>query len=321
MRQGVSALIVGLSLLVATVSWAGFTLSRTVLDPGRSERLAEQLLDNPQVREALIVRTTDVLADQVPADIPVRRDLLEAAAEQVIDDPRVEALLVDGLVRVHQNALAGRDEPVMIDGGALAAAARDSLVDGRPALDAVLPPAPVVEVELPTAGLARLGAVKNFVDRYTTLTAVAALFGFVTALAVAKRRAPVLRRVALWGYGAAAFWLLAGFGIPRVAEALSPTSGAIASAAADVFFGAMIRPAVTMAVVATVLLAAGFALPAWERRRGARALDNTDSPVGHNRPLGRPGNRTVDRTDEMPLPVTHRPIVDHSVTARPDRVS
>ena len=49
---------------MATASWAGFTLSRTILDPGRSERLAEQLLENPQVREALVDRLADAVEPQ-----------------------------------------------------------------------------------------------------------------------------------------------------------------------------------------------------------------------------------------------------------------
>ena len=53
MRRGLASLIIGLSLVVASLSWAGFILSRTVLDPGRSERLAAQLLEHDGVREAL----------------------------------------------------------------------------------------------------------------------------------------------------------------------------------------------------------------------------------------------------------------------------
>ena len=315
MRRGLASLIIGLSLLVASASWAGFTLSRTVLDPGRSERLAAQLLDNPDVRQALVIRLADALEDQIPPEVPVRRDLLELGAARALDDPRVEALVLDGVVRVHQNALAGNDEPVVIDAGDLGAAGRDALVLARPELAPVLPASPTVQLELPTAGLSRLGDVKRFVDRYTLVGALIAATGALVALAVARHRAPVLRRVAFWGYGAAAFWLAVGYGVPWLAGNLSPTSAAIASAAADVFFGAMIGPAAVMALVATALLAAGLALPALEGRRGARALHPRRPVPTQARP--RPGPSTGrDSTDEMPLPlgaVVHPPVVDHSV--------
>ncbi len=322
MRRGLASLIIGLSLLVASASWAGFVLSRTVLDPGRSERLADQLLENPDVRQALVSRLADTLKDQIPSNIPVRDQLLEQGAEQALDDPRVEALIRDGFVRVHQNALAGNSEPVTIDAGALGAAGRDALVQARPELDEVLPPSPTVELELPTTGFSWIGTVKNFVDRFTGLGAMIALFGATMAFAVAKNRAAVLRRVAFWGYGASAFWLLMGYGIPWLAANLSPTSAAIASAAVDVYFGAMIGPAVAMAVIATVLLVAGFILPAFTRRRGAATLQPrrpsgavTGIPVAAarakpatkasaaNNPQPGGGQPQRDNTEPMPIPV------------------
>jgi hypothetical protein len=276
-----ASLIIGVSLIVASLSWAGFTLSRTVLDPGRSERLADQLLENPDVRQALTSRLADALEAQIPAEVPVPRSVIETGAATALDDPRVEALIRDGFVRVHQNALEGNDEPVVVDANALGAAGRDMLVQVRPELDPFLPQSPALEVELPTTGLTWIGSVKNFVDRFTGIGAIVAFIGAITAFAVARDRAPVLRRVAFWGYAASAFWLLVGYGIPWLAGSLSPTSAAIATAAADVFFGAMIRPAVIMAIAATVLLLAGFIWPVFERRRGARAVQprRTTAPV------------------------------------------
>ncbi|MGH1493944.1 MAG: hypothetical protein ACRBK7_31880 [Acidimicrobiales bacterium] len=320
MRRGFASLIIGLSLLVASASWGGFVLSRTVLDPGRSERLADQLLENPEVRQALVSRLADTLKDQIPREIPVRDQLLQAGAEQALDDPRVEALIRDGFVRVHQNALEGNSEPVIIDAGALGSAGRDALVAARPELDAVLPASPTVELELPTTGFTWIATAKRLVDRFTRLGAMLALFGAGISFAIAKNRAAVLRRVAFWGYGASAFWLLMGYGIPWVAANLSPTSAAIASAAVDVFFGAMIRPAVIMAIMATVLLVAGFVLPAFAPRRGAATLQPrrsggavTGIPVAAARAVNQPGQaasgaQQPDSTDRMPIPVKPIPV-------------
>ncbi len=296
MRRGMASLIIGLSLLVATASWAGFTLSRTILDPGRSERLAEQLLDNPQVREALVDRLADAVEPQIPPEVPVSRSLIESGAGLALDDPRVRALVVDGFVRYHQAALEGEAEPVVIDAGALGSASRDALVEVRPELDEFLPATPVVEVELPTAGLTWLATLKRFVDRFTLLGALVAAAGTTLALAVARDRGAVLRRVAFWGYGAAAFWLLIGFAVPRLADLLSPTSGAIASAAVDVFFGAMIRPAVVLAVASTAVLLLGFALPVLGRQRAARVVQPR-RPAG---PATSPTTRTATATAGVP---------------------
>ncbi len=320
MRRGLASLIIGMSLLVATMSWAGFTLSRTVLDPGRSERLADQLLENPDVRAALTSRLADALEAQIPADVPVPRQAVEAGAATALDDPRVEALIRDGFVRVHQNALAGNDEPVTLDPGALGAAGRDALVASRPELDPFLPAAPPVALELPTTGLAWLGTVKNVVDRFTLLGAVVAVFGGIAAFVVARDRGPVLRRVAFWGYGASAFWLLAGYGVPWLAGNLSPTSAAIATAAVDVFFGAMIAPAVVIAALSTVMLAAGLVWPTAARSRGARVAQprrpRTPAPVT-SRPIAAPAPTSTRPTGYGAAPAAVRPGAGPEPRSRP----
>lgn len=299
MRRGLASLIIGLSLIVASLSWASFTLSRTVLDPGRSERLADELLENPNVRQALVVRMADALEAQIPSDVPVPRGVLEAGAATALDDPRVEALIRDGFVQVHQNALNGVDEPVTVDASALGAAGRDVLVELRPELQPVLPATPALEVELPTTGLSWLGSVKNGVDRFTGISALVALCGAGLAFVVAKNRAKVLRRVAFWGYGASAFWLVIAYAIPWLAGNLSPTSAAIASAATDVFFGAMIQPAIMMAIGATTLLLASFLLPAFQRRRGAAKLQ----PRGPAGALAGPGGHVGGPSGPIPAGV------------------
>lgn len=262
----------GLSLILASVSWAGFTLSRTILDPGGSERLADQLLDNPDVRAALVTRLADSLESQLPPDVPIPRQVVEGGAATALDDPRVESLVRDGFVQVHQNALAGDADPVVVDANALGAAGRDVLVETRPELDQVLPAAPALELELPTTGLSWIGTVKDTVDRATLWTGIAAIAGAVLAFVVARNRGAVLRRVAYWGYGTAAFWLVIGYAIPWLAGMLSPTSAAIATAIVDVFFGAMIQPALALVVFATIMLLASFLVPAVGRRRGASKL-------------------------------------------------
>ncbi len=273
MRRGLAGLVLGLSLILASVAWAGFTMSRTVLDPGRSERLAEQLFENEQLRAALVSRVAAGLKTALPDGAPAVPDqLLESAADRALDDEGVQTLVRDGIVRTHRNALEGNVEPVTIDAAALGAAARAALVETRPELDAVLPAVPEVAVTLPTSGLSRLGAVKNFVDRFTMLAAVVALLGAVVSLIVTSDRPAVLRRVAGWAFGAAGFWLVIGFGIPWIANRIAPTSAAIVAAIIDVFFGAMIPPAIVMAFVGAALFGASMLWGTMSSRAGAVAM-------------------------------------------------
>jgi len=290
MRRGLASLIMGLSLLVASASWAGFVMSHTVLDPGRSERLADHLLDDPDVKAAIADRIADALQSQVPPGVGIPRQTLEVAANVALEDPRVEMLVRDGIVRAHQNALNGVDEPIALDATVLGEAARSALVDFEPTLDALLPQAPQLAVEIPGTGLSWLGTVKDYVDRFTLLGAVVAGAGIVLSFLITTRRASALRRVSFWGFGASAFWLAVAYGLPGLVGFLAPSAMAIASAVVDVFAGAMIRPALIMAGISAALLVASIAWPARERRRPAAMIDKASQGARARRgqPPGRP---------------------------------
>lgn len=309
MRRGFAGLVLGLSLILATVAWAGFVMNRTVLDPGRSERLADQLFENDTLRTALVSRLAAGLGQALPADAPAVPDqLLEQAASAALDDPAVQAVVRDGIVQTHRNALEGNVEPVTVDASALGAAARASLIEVRPELDPLVPALPPVEITLPTNGLSRLGAVKDFVERATTIAAVTALIGALSALLITTNRPAVLRRVAFWAFGAAAFWLVVGFAIPWLANTIAPTSAAIVAAIIDVFFGAMIGPAVVLGIVgAGLLLSSMLWSNMLDRRpaavlqpRGAAAAPATT--VAERPTVGARSNMRPPRPGQVPAP-------------------
>lgn len=270
MRRALASLILGLSLVLATVAWSGFVMLHTVLDPGRSERLADEMLDNTVLRGVIVDAVADSLQSAVPAGVEVPRDQLEAAATAALDDPRAEALVRDGIVRIHRNALEGVEEPVTLDAAAFGAAARDSLVAARPELAPVLPPAPSVAVTLPDAGLSFLGRVRDLLERAVMTAALVALAGAVFALVIARDRPGVLRRVSLWAFAASAFWLLLGYGLPWLAEQLAPASAAVFAAAVEVFLGAMIPPALGLAGFGVALIVVSLVWDALRRSVGAR---------------------------------------------------
>lgn len=289
MRRGLAGLILGLSLLVASVAWSGFVLLHTVLDPGRSESLADEMLDNSLLREAMVDTMADAIETGVPGGVVVPRAQLEAAAGVALDDPRVEAVVRDGFVRMHQNALNGVDEPVVIDPSAFGASARDALVAARPELDAVLPPVPPAAITLPDTGLSFLGDVRDFLDRTVAVASLAALAGAVLALLITTDRPGVLRRVAMWAFAASAFWLIIGYGVPWLAQRLLPGSAAVFAAGVEVLLGAMILPALLLAGAGLVLVVLsvlwdGVAQAGQARSRRDRVQRGAPRPVGRPSP-------------------------------------
>lgn len=326
MRRGLAGLILGLSLVLASVSWAGYVLTNTVLDPGRSERLADQLLDNEALRAALVGRLVAAMEASLPAAVPVPRQQLELAANVALDDPRVDTMVRDGIVRTHRNALEGNTEPVVLDASALGAATRDALIGVRPELAGVLPEAPPVNIELPTAGLSWLGRLRNLAQRVSIILGAAAALGVILSLFVAKNRPAILRRVSIWAFGASAFWLVVGYGVPFLAETVAPSSTAIIAAMIDVFFGAMIRPAILMGAFGGLLLVASMLWGSVSQRRGAAILQpaRRGTNADHTGP-GRggvssnvrpPGQAVADRTPTGQTRVV-RPATGQEPSLRP----
>ncbi len=270
--------------MLASVAWAGFVMNRTVLDPGRSERLAEQLFDNEALRAALVDRLAAGLGAAIPEGGPVVPDqLLRAAADAALDDPSVQAVVREGIVATHRNALEGNAENTTVDATAVGVAARAALVEARPELATVIPELPPIAIELPTSGLSRLGAIKDFVERVTIIFAAMALIGAASALVITSNRPAVLRRVAYWAFGAAAFWLVVGYGIPLLADSIAPSSGAIVVAIIDVFFGAMIGPALVLAAVGVGLIVASMLWASAAARQPAHAVQPMRQPGRANR--------------------------------------
>ncbi len=322
MRRSLAGAVLGLSLVIASVAWASFVLTHTVLDPTRSERLADQVLENQVLRGALVNRLSDAIDLALPPALPVPPDVIDQAADQALDDPRTESLIRDGLVRVHQNALAGIDEPVVLNADSLGEASRAALVEGRPELDAALPAAPKLELVIPTTGLSWLGRLRQLALQATWILGTASVIGMLTALVVTRDRPASLRRVSSWAFGASAFWLIVGVAIPFAAQSVAPVSMAYVAALVDVFFSSMIPPAIVLAVLGVALRLAAFGWSRSQRTRGARLLRSPRSPGRDARVGGSVGSRrsnvaTVPAANAGPSSTTFRAPTDQSASSQP----
>ncbi len=274
MRRALASLLLSLSLVFATISWSGFIMTRTVFDPGRSERLADELLDNEEVRAVVIDRLAETINNTIPPEVSISDEQLETAAGLVLDDPRVEQLVKEQLVLAHQNALNGVDEPVEVDATVVGQAGRDAAVAQQPSLDAVLPAVPPVEITLPTTGLSWLGTVNDYVRRISLFSGLIAVAGIAVSLVITSNRPRVLRRLAYWAFGAAAFWIVAAFLAPWIVNLISPSSMVLVTAAINVFFEAMITPAIVMAVFGAVLFGISVFLPRLAKQQAAARVQS-----------------------------------------------
>lgn len=323
-RRSIAGMILGVSLLVASLAWSGFVALRTVLDPGQSQRIADKLYDDPQVRDALAGNIAGALVSLFPPGVDVPPDQVDAVATAVLDDPRVEFLVTQAFVQTHAAFLGDGDMPDQLDAGVVGQAARDQLVAAEPQLDAVLPAAPALAVPLPTERIPDLGPLRATLQAAVPILALLAVGGFVLALVTTSHRPSVLRRAGMWAIGAAALIVAAGLGLPWLIRRFAPDQGEVAAALFATLVESVLVPSLVLAGTGGAAIVAGMAWPSAGRAR-ARPPRRAEparrpSPAPHDRrpprPAGAPGHRLApghepgparQRSHEQMPPPVRRP--------------
>ena len=319
-RRALAAALLGISLWVGSLAWTGFLLTRTVLDPDRSERVAEALYEDEAVRARLAANIADGVQASLPEGFPVDDATVDAGAAQALDSPAVEAVFIDAFVRTHQAMLGEGDVPRSVDPGAFGSAGRDALVAARPELDAVLPAAPEVAVSLPTERVPDLGPVRRGLLTAVPLMATAAAVGALLALVITSNRPAVIRRAGIWAVGLSAVVLAVAYGVPALAGSVAPDQSEVIAALVGAIVAETRVPAITLGALglAGIVLSlfwrsapALLAEPAPQRRRPRREPRLVGGPPPRrdiSRPAPRPAPAvTPRRPDTSPTTVQPRP--------------
>ncbi|WP_436793393.1 hypothetical protein [Actinospongicola halichondriae] len=312
MRRALAAVLLAVSLWIGSLAWTGFIMTRTVLDPGRSEAVADALLDDPDVHDQLVANIAGGLESAIPAGFAVDRATLDAAAETALDSPEVEALFRTAFVDTHQAFLGEGDPPRSIDGGAFGSAARSALVESNPELDGLLPAAPSLEIPLPTERVPDLGPVRRALDVAVPILAAVAAVGALMALVITSNRPAILRRAGVWAIGLSAFVLVFAFGVPALAQSFAPAQAAVVASLIGALAEASQGPALALAGAGVAGLVASFI---WKPTANAVRAEPQAAPPRQRRsphpptqriprqPRSRPGSRPPAPTRPAARPV------------------
>ena len=115
MRRAAASVLVTLGLLSASLAWWSFAASFTILDPGRSGRIADVLVEQPVIRDAVAQGLSSALQQALPDGSPVSAAEIDAAAHKALDDPRALQALRTAIVDSHQRLIGDYDGPVHLD--------------------------------------------------------------------------------------------------------------------------------------------------------------------------------------------------------------
>lgn len=259
LRRFVAGALLGVSLFVGSLAWSGFLVLRTVLEPDRSSEIAEELLENEQVRSQLASNFVDVIFGAMLQNASVQqldKAALESVANDLLQDPEVKALIISSLADTHAAFLGEGDAPQSLDLSSFGETARRSLVDIDPALDALLPVAPSLLVPLPTEHIPDASPVRSFLLKAIPLIAIGAAIGVLAAFFTTTDRPSILRRAGYWAISTAAFYLIAGFGIQWLFNRFSPNGTEVLAAFIVAVLRSTLIPAIVMGIVGVALLGA-----------------------------------------------------------------
>jgi hypothetical protein len=301
MRRAAASVLVTLGLLAASLAWWSFAARSTILDSGRSAKIADVLIGQPVIRDAVATGLGTALRQALPAGAPVSANEIDAVAHKALDDPRALQALRTAIVDSHQRLVGARglggvprnDDggPVHLDVSPIAAAGRDALLAARPDLTRALPAAPPLSVDLPTQHLPKLGWLSGRARELTGLAGLLAVTLLALGLLAAPDRPRVLSRAGRWALRAGLGWAAFGWALPyamtRINEPRLAALGALGVAAV----GPMIAPAVTLVGAGVGLL---LAARAWRLALAALPPAPPSSGPGSGGPGSGPGSTWPD---------------------------
>lgn len=269
-RRSIAGLVLGVSLLFASLAWSGYLALQTVLDPDRSRDVAVELLDNDQVRDQLARNIASTITAGVPAEVPIPPGVVESAALRVLDDPAFEELVLVAFADTHAAFLGEGDPPAELDLAPLAASLRAAVTAAVPALGEQLPPDTDLTIDLPTEYIPDASPLRSLLQTLVPILALAAVAGAVLALVTTTDRPSVLRRAGAWAIGSTVFYLAIGLGLPWLLRNYAPDGAEIIAALLTAFLRSVVRPSIVLGAVGLALVAVAAIWPDGPREHAPR---------------------------------------------------
>ena len=268
LRRAAAGLILGVSLFIASLAWSSFIALQTVFDPGRSQQIADDLWAEPAVRDQLAANIADAMVGLIPDDVEVSEQAIDAAAANVLNSPALQNVVDVAFVQTHAAFLGEADLPRAIEVGAVSQTVRVALVDADRRLDAVLPAAPDVTIELPTDRIPDAGPIRRALQFVVPIFAFSAAVGIAVALLTTTNRPSVLRRAGVWALTSSAVVLAIAYGIPWLVERLAPSQAEVVTALLSALLAAAVTPALVLAGLGVVAVLLSLV---WRAGSGGRA--------------------------------------------------
>ena len=282
-RRSIGGAILGFALFVGSFAWSGFVALQTVFDPDRSREVAEELLDNDEVRSQLAENLSGAIASLIPLEVPVEEGVVEDVTAEILNDPAVEQAILAAFADTHAAFLGEGDVPGRVDLSAVAVAARERLVTAAPQLDTVVPDAPPLTLELPTDRVPDASPIRSFLRAAVPVLTIVAAAGAILALFATNDRPSILRRAGAWALTTTAAYLILGLGVPYALRQFAPDQAEVIAALLSALLRSLLVPSIALGLAGLALLGISALWSGAAASRGS-ARRAPDPDAAHRRP-------------------------------------
>lgn len=264
-----ASLLLTIGLAIASLTLSAWWFQHTVLDPSRTAKVAEAVIDDPQVRQALSGAITSAIVAKVP-DAPPDLAATVAARMEGLEDP---SFLGQAIQDAHARLVGAATGPVTLDKGLLLPLVDASVADAAGA----------VSWDVPT--VSPLATVRNELGGLITLGVVLSLGLVVSGFLLHPRHDQALRTLGGWALGAALWqlmtaWVMPVWLLPRLTD--NPWTS-VASAVAEAKISSLLGVLLTLAGVgaACIVVSVVFAPGRIVQRQPAPAEPARQVPHGY----------------------------------------
>lgn len=256
-QRSIALLVVG--LLAATGGYVALLARTIIIDRSMTIDAADAALDDADVRNLLVRRTTDAITTQLvgetasqalaPYGIDVARDLRPVAAG-LVGTPEFRAAYVDAIGTLHDRVFIDPDAAVRIDVTALAARARADAIEINPAYRELIAEDADLAVDLPAGSLPDLSWAGHVLT--TGVAGALLVIGAGASIAGVRRddnRARGVRRVAAWALTLGGLQVGLCLLADRAVDRVTGDTGTILRPVADLVLPRLVVPALGLLVI------------------------------------------------------------------------
>ena len=235
MRRFVAGLLVAIGLIFGSLAIFIHLTQLSLLQPGRLQQAASQLIASPAVRNALVGATATGINQYLPQGTYIPTQEASVVVDKVLSDPTVQGEFAAAMGNAQARLLGQTNQPIVLTGPAFTQAVVTALNPFSPQAASAVANSGIT-IPIPGANLPNLSKYVSWAPRLLSLFRALAILLCGVGLIIHPARMTVLSRISLWLIGisllnALIFWFAPAYLLPSIGTSWAAIAAVILKAA------------------------------------------------------------------------------------------